>query len=128
MGDREMRFTIYGTPIAKPRQTRRDKWMKRPCVVRYRLWADEARKAAPKDLPSEPISVGVRAYLPVPSSATKRRRAELRGQNHRQKPDADNILKSVCDALFKRDEVICEKHVQKFWDDGGGARVEVEVF
>ena len=43
------------------------------------------------------------------------------------KPDADNILKAVCDALFKKDEVISCKHIEKFWDDGNGPRVIVEV-
>jgi Holliday junction resolvase RusA-like endonuclease len=123
-----MKFTIYGNPCPKPRMTQRDKWAQRDCVLRYRAWADTARRAAPKDLPTEPVSVSARAYLPIPKTATKRREFELRGQNHRQKPDADNLLKALTDSLFKRDEGICEMHVQKFWDDGGGPRIEVEVF
>ena len=95
--------------------------------MRYRKWADKAREAAPPNLPQEPVSVSVRAYFDIPKSASKGRRLFLGGNNHRQKPDADNIVKAVCDALFKRDECIAEMHVQKFWNDGYGARVEVEV-
>jgi Holliday junction resolvase RusA-like endonuclease len=122
-----VKFTVYGVPVGKPRQTQRDKWMKRDCVVRYRAWADAARLAAPKDLPAEPIWVTVWAWLPIPKSLTKTRQRGLKGQNHRQKPDADNILKAVCDALFVKDEVIACKHIEKFWDDGYGPRVIVEV-
>lgn len=50
------------------------------------------------------------------------------GAPHRNKPDGDNILKSICDALFKRDEVIVDKRVRKFWDDGLGPRIEVHVY
>jgi len=121
-------FTIYGDPVGKPRQTQRDKWMKRPCVMRYRTWADKARSSAPKDLLLEPMFVSVRAYIAIPKSLSKRRQAELKGEPHRSKPDGDNILKSVCDALFKRDEVIAEKRIVKFWDDGNSPRVIVEVF
>lgn len=122
-----VKFTIPGNPVAKPRQTQRDKWMKRDCVVRYRAWADEARKAAPKDLPAEPIWITVWVWLPIPKSVARAKRQEVKGKNHRQKPDADNILKAVCDALFARDEVIACKHIEKFWDDGAGPRVIVEV-
>lgn len=31
------------TPIGKPRMTRADKWKKRPAVMRYRAFCDEAR-------------------------------------------------------------------------------------
>jgi Holliday junction resolvase RusA-like endonuclease len=126
-----MKFTVYGNPVGKPRMTQRDKWQQRHRVVRYRAWADAVRLAASlssEKVPNEPVSVFARAYLPIPKSATKRREQELKGQNHRQKPDADNILKALTDSLFKRDEGICEMHIQKFWDDGAGPRVEIEVF
>jgi Holliday junction resolvase RusA-like endonuclease len=123
----QITFTIEGEPVGKPRQTQRDKWMKRDCVMRYRAWADLARLSAPTETPQEPLSVVVWAYIGIPASHSKKRRAELKGQSHRQKPDADNILKAVCDALFKRDEVISLKHIEKFWDDGNGPRVEVQV-
>jgi uncharacterized cupin superfamily protein len=38
-------FTIPGNPVGKPRMTQRDKWAKRPAVLRYREWADRARAA-----------------------------------------------------------------------------------
>lgn len=120
-------FTIPGAPMGKPRMTQRDKWKKRPCVMRYRAWADKARAAAPKSLPIQPLSVSWVAYLPMPKSWNRYRRETLQGKLHRQKPDRDNIDKAVCDALWKDDSVIALGSLEKRWDDGKGPRIEVTV-
>lgn len=120
--------TIRLQPIGKPRMTRRDKWAQRPSVVRYREWADEARrqvKAFP--LPANPLRLKIVAYFEMPKSWSKAKRAELAGQPHRQKPDWDNVAKAVQDIFWTDDQVVAEGHVLKFWDDGNGARVEMEV-
>lgn len=122
-----MRFDVIGEPVGKPRMTQRDKWLKRDCVTRYFAWVNHARLVAPKNLTLEPSTIDVLAYLPMPASWSQRKKDDAQGKPHRYKPDADNILKAVCDALFAKDEVIYEKRVRKFWDDGNGARVEIEV-
>lgn len=57
-----VRFVVPGTPIGKPRMTQRDKWRvgpkARPCVQRYRDWADAIRQAA--DQVSWPQALGRR--------------------------------------------------------------------
>lgn len=106
--------------------TQRDKWAKRPCVLRYREWADKARESAPKDLPQSPNKVSMVAYLPFPKSYKEKKRKELQGKPHRLKPDADNILKGI-DSLWTDDSAIWSKHIEKFWDDGLGPRIEIEV-
>jgi len=120
-------FTIPGAPMGKPRMTRRDKWKKRPAVVKYRNWADRARAAAPSDLPAEPISVSWVAYLPLPKSWRKPLQDAMRWQLHRHKPDRDNIDKALLDALFKNDAGVCQGTLEKRWDDGSGPRLEVTV-
>lgn len=120
-------FTIFGTPIGKPRMTQRDKWKKRPCVMRYRAWADSARASAPADLPSQPLSVSWVAYLPLPKSWRKPLQDAMRGQLNRHKPDRDNIDKAVCDALWKDDSVIAHGTLEKRWDDGKGPRIEITI-
>ena len=122
-----VRFTIPGTPCPKPRMTRRDVWKKRPCVVRYREWADRARACAPADLTQEPVCLNMVAYLPMPESWPKKKREAMRGQLHRQKPDLDNLAKSCADSLFESDQCIAFGTFVKRWDDGVGARVEIEV-
>lgn len=122
------RFTINQQPIGKPRMTQRDKWAKRPAVIRYRQWADEAREQIQHiTLPGEPISLTIRAYFAMPQSWSNRKRVELAGKPHRSKPDWDNVAKAIQDIFWTNDQMVAEGHVQKFWDDGGGARVEVEV-
>lgn len=120
-----VKFTIPGNPVGKPRMTQRDKWAKRPCVMRYRTWADKAR-AASGVLPDNPERVWMEAYFEMPKSWSRRKREAMRGKTHRQKPDADNICKCL-DALFADDAGISSLCITKMWDDGGGARLEVEV-
>lgn len=119
-------FTIKGEPIGKPRQTRSDVWKKRPCVVRYRSWADSARAQAPKDLPKEPTSVSIVAYFSLPQSWSQKKRAAMVGKLHQQKPDADNVLKCI-DGLWKQDKGIAICRIEKRYDDGKGPRMEVVV-
>lgn len=130
-------FVVLGAPVAKPRQTRSDKWKKRPCVVRYREWADrarsESRKAIGIKFPGLVLMacsrMRVMAFFPIPPSWTKPVKAKMKGQPHRQSKDADNVLKAVSDALFPTgDAQIYDMHVMKFWDDGRGPRVEITMY
>lgn len=117
-------ITIPGNPIGKPRQTKRDKWKQRPCVVRYRSWADEARFAAfghplKKLRLTGPTTLRVVAYFESPKK-------QHRVGPHTMTPDFDNIEKSVADALFENDQMIYKSSVEKYWADGGLPRVIVE--
>jgi Holliday junction resolvase RusA-like endonuclease len=114
-------IVIYGKPLGKPRMTKRDRWAKRKCVTRYWAWCDLARLAAfsnpsKKDTLDAPTVVQVVAHF-----SHKTRRGP-----HLLRPDGDNILKSVCDALFENDEMIYRKTVAKFWTTGHD-RVEVLI-
>lgn len=123
--------TIPGTVMGKPRMTQRDRWAKRPCVLRYRAWADSARSCIPVDLSSrlqQCYRLDWIAYLPIPPSWSKRKQAELAGRPHRQKPDRDNIDKGVMDALFPEDSGIHTGTISKRWDDGKGPRLELTIF
>jgi len=123
----KQRFVIPGVPMGKPRMTRRDKWAKRGCVLRYRDWADEARRAAPANLMADPVRVDWVAYLPIPKSWSKKRRAVAAGQVCRSKPDRDNLDKALLDALWPQDAGVAVGMMVKRWDDGRGPRMEVEV-
>jgi|TARA_Y100000310_G_scaffold139258_2_gene138553 Holliday junction resolvase RusA-like endonuclease len=126
---------IEGQPVAAPRQTRSDRWRQRPAVMRYRAWCERARIIAAKNphyiqcqniAPS--AKVRVHAFLAFPKSYSVRKRESLRGLPHVLKPDADNICKSILDALFKEsDSAIHTIYIAKRWDDGDGARTIVEI-
>ena len=46
-----------------------------------------------------PVHVGIHAWFGIPASWSKKKRAAHVGQYHTQKPDADNVEKTVLDAL-----------------------------
>lgn len=115
-------IAIYGQPVGKPRMTRRDKWLHRKCVTRYWAWCDLARREAfgnprGKRTLDAPTSVSVAAFF----------QHKTRRGPHLTKPDGDNILKSVCDALFMNDEMVYRKTVAKYWT-AGQSRVEIMIY
>lgn len=122
-------FTVPGPPCPKPRQTARDKWLNppRPCVARYRAWADKARECA-GELPAKPGHLDVKFFLPIPPSWTAKKREAHRGQPHQVKPDKDNLEKAVADALFRHDEHIWKGQQEKRWEDENGPRVEITIY
>ena len=112
-------FTVLGKPMGKPRMTRRDKWAKRPVVLRYWAWADLMRQEAGPLPPSSQVAkVEMTAYF-KPAKKT------LLSQPHRQRPDTDNIFKAV-DSLWKEDSGIHHIEARKLW--GEPERLEVKVF
>lgn len=118
---------VPGTPMGKPRMTRRDKWAKRPCVMRYREWADVVRKHAGEVPPANEVaSLIVNAYFTPPKSwSASKRIASIMGM-HRQKPDASNILKGLEDILWPDDDsALADVHVRKWWGDSD--RVEILI-
>ncbi len=109
------------TPVGKPRMTRADKWKKRPEVLRYRAFCDEVRLQG-VGLPESGSHVTF--ILPMPASWSKKKRTELNGKPHQQKPDADNLTKSLLDALFEDDAHIWDVRVSKLWGEAGRIIIE----
>lgn len=107
-------------PVSKPRQTRSDVWKERPAVMRYRAFADELRLKYRGDLP-EQVTLVFR--LPMPQSWSKRKQEVYRLQPHKQKPDIDNLVKAVLDALCEDDSHIWHVDAYKFWDDIGSIEI-----
>lgn len=100
------------TPVPKPRQTRADKWKKRPCVVRYREYADRCRELGMTVENGDQIIF----HLPMPASWSKKKRAEHDGKPHTQRPDLDNLLKAVMDAVLPEDcSIWWLSRVEKRW-------------
>lgn len=63
----------------------------------------QALKGAPSPFWDKPVKINIRAIYQIPKSFSKKRTAEaLGGQIRPQvKPDIDNVVKVVCDALNK---------------------------
>ena len=78
-----------------------------------------------------PVELRMTAYMPVPASWSKKKRAEALAGIHRPtaKPDASNVLKNLEDGMkqivYRDDSQIVALHVWKFFSES--PRVVVEV-
>lgn len=119
-------FVVPGAPMGKPRMTQRDKWQKRPAVLRYREYCDRIRAAA-GSLPPGAYAIAVLAWMPMPESWSKKKKEALCGQMCRSKPDWDNIGKAVCDALLEDDSILGGGTCWKFWCWDGQEQTQITV-
>ena len=77
------------------------------------------------------LELFVKAYYKIPKSASKKRKAAMLSEQIRptKKPDGDNILKMVADALngvcYKDDKNLVSMSIEKFYSDM--PRIEVTV-
>lgn len=121
----------YITPVPKPRMTRRDRWLDppRPGVARYREFKDNIGAAfvdAGHNIQEMDVyGVRVIAWLPMPKSWSEKRKSKSFLTPHRQTPDADNILKAVCDALLDNDSGVWLKEISKFWSREPHIKIEI---
>jgi Holliday junction resolvase RusA-like endonuclease len=116
---------ITTTPIGKPRMTQRDRWAKRPVVLRYFAFCDEVRQQWQSHRGVQlPERIQLIFYLPMPSSWSKRKKEDMRSQPHQQRPDIDNLVKAVLDALYPDDSIVYAVQAEKYWDDKGAIMVE----
>lgn len=99
--------------------TRRDKWAQRDCVMRYRAFKDKVRESGL----TLPQPGKVLFTLPMPGSWSKTKRASLDGQPHLLKPDVDNLLKALLDALYIDDAHIWSVAVEKRWGTAGSIAI-----
>lgn len=111
-------------PFPKPRMTRADKWKKRKCVMEYRAFCDELRlKLRNFKLEND---YNILFGVSLPPSYSKKKKIELLGKPHQVKPDLDNLIKSINDALRKdeNDSRIYGFNAKKIWSERGFIRIE----
>lgn len=115
-------YWLKVTPTPKPRQTRADVWKQRPAVMRYRAFADQLRREAKRtkllSLPANGMDIYF--YMPMPASWSEKKRRKMGHTPHQQKPDIDNLLKAVFDALCEDDcHIWSLSRVEKRWAEEG---------
>lgn len=94
--------------------TQRDKWMKRPSVLKYHAFKDHCRLLN-VTLPEDGYKVIFK--IPMPKSWSKKKRAEMIAQPHRQKPDLDNLVKALNDSVHQDDSHVWNIHAMKEWSE-----------
>lgn len=116
-------FKVYPIlPIGAPRMTRADAWRfpVRDCVSRYWAFKDEVRLRGV----SLENGDGVVFVMPMPTSWSKKKKAQMCGSLCKSKPDLDNLLKALMDALFLNDAHIAElRKLRKEWGYTGEIRI-----
>src|SRR5690606_40401818 len=70
------------------RMTQRDKWQKRPAVMRYRAFCDELRA---RNCTFPESDSHVIFHIPMPKSWSKKKRAEMLGQPHRSEEHTSEL-------------------------------------
>lgn len=133
-----LRFVVPGPPVGKGRPRFQMRGGKPHTFTpdetlafegRVRAHAAEAMRLAGVALLEGPVELRVRAVWVALASKSKKGRP---GEPKASRPDADNVLKAVADALnavvYRDDAQVVTAHVEK-WRAATGepARVEVEV-
>lgn len=116
-----MQITYLIDPVPKPRQTRSDRWKQRPPVMLYRAFCDEARL---HDIRVPPANAHIIFVIPMPKRWSQKKRNQQNGQPHQQKPDIDNLTKSLLDALFDDDSHVWDVRASKIWGNTGMIIIE----
>jgi Holliday junction resolvase RusA-like endonuclease len=109
------------SPCAKVRQTQSDKWKQRPCVMRYRAFADECRRLNISLEDGDAITF----YIEMPKSWSKKVLLAFDGQPHRSKPDLDNLVGGLMDAVLPGGDSHISRlsTIQKVWARKPGIEV-----
>ena len=116
-------------PVSKPRMTQRDKWSKRPATLKY--WRFKHKV---KELGIELMECGewVKFYIKMPKTWSKKKKDEMIGTPHHQRPDIDNLEKRCYDIItlagvvFKDDCQIAVTSSKKVWSNNPRTEIEIE--
>ncbi|PAF19735.1 RusA family crossover junction endodeoxyribonuclease [Terribacillus saccharophilus] len=133
-----IKFEVLGDPVAQGRPrassyggkiTMRDPKKSKEYKQYVKL---AAAQYAPAQLLDEPLHLIVKVFRPIPKSFSKKKTQEAITGVLRPitKPDTDNYLKGVKDALngviWRDDSIIVDTSVSKYYSDK--PRIEVEVY
>ena len=128
------KFEVMGTPVAKgrPRVTKwgaytPEKTVNYENLVQFSYLQEHKDKKPMEDY----LKVEVAFYMPIPKSTNKKNRSLMIGWKLRpdKKPDIDNMIKSITDALngicYVDDKQVVEIHAYKFYSEEPKAVVMV---
>ena len=129
-------FTVDGNiqPKERPRVKRFNGRITTYTPAKTKLYESKVKASYNGSMYAEntPLKVMIVAYMPIPKSTSKKQHeAMLSGRIRPTKtPDADNIAKSICDALngvaYKDDKQIIRLTVEKWYSDFPRAEVTID--
>lgn len=134
--DRKMKLIIPGKPMGKQRPrvlksgiTYTPKETANYEVYIKQLFATEYKMHKPKE---GPLIMRITAYFPIPQSTSKSKKVAMERGDIRptKKPDIDNIIKIIADALnglaYLDDKQIVSCTVEKYYSSVPSVHVELE--
>ena len=110
--------TINVEPCSKPRMTKRDRWAKRPSVLKFFAFRDAIKQSSVHNIALE--SFDIEFYIQMPKSWSKKKKELYNDKPHKQRPDLDNYIKAWCDSVFEEDSVVWRFKASKRWTDKPG--------
>ena len=124
-------FCVHGEPKGKgrPRFTKSGHAYTPKDTIDYENRIRQAYRMADAPMLTGDIGMAIRAYYGIPKSRSNRIKAEMAEGSIRptKKPDADNVIKVIADALngiaYHDDSQIVEVHLEKWYADE--PRIEV---
>lgn len=119
-------FIFPYAPVAKPRQTQRDRWgtNKRKSVERYHEFRDKFRVTMNlQGFYVDPdLGIRLKLYMPMPTKSwSKKKKGYMEKMPHKQRPDIDNLEKGILDALYEDDSKVWNLWTSKYWTDSEGS-------
>lgn len=111
----EPRFIFNIEPCPAPRMTQSDKWSERPVVTKYFAFRTEFILKANLLKFQLEEQLKIVFFIPMPKSWSEKKKIEMFRKPHQQRPDVDNLTKSVLDAFGKDDGFVYDIHATKYW-------------
>ncbi len=108
-------YTLQVVPCPAPRMTQRDRWAKRPCVLRYFAFREAVQAQAVEQAFRLPADLAVTFILSMPDSWSVRRKRATDGTAHQGRPDLDNLVKAFLDAMAAEDGYVWRVQAEKRW-------------
>lgn len=115
---RRIQMAAFGK--ARPRVTRNGTFMPRDYEKKKKFLRWQFGS-----VPSGLVHLSVTAVRKMPKSWSQAKRDRMRGLYAKPKPDADNILGGVMDALFDDDDRVVSVFCEKVWGDKHELVIEV---
>ena len=106
--------------MGKPRMTQRDKWGEREAVQRYWAFKEECQV---KGVQVPEQGADITFIMPMPKSWSNKKKEKMNGIQHQQKPDIDNLLKALLDAVYKDDSKVWDIKARKIWGFKGAINI-----
>lgn len=138
----QIELTVYGNPVAqgRPRFSRQSGFVKAYDPIQSKSYKQLIRlelQPLLSDPDFKPIDqaccLNLKVFRAIPKSFSKKKREEasLRHVRPTTKPDIDNYVKGVLDALngtvLKDDSVVCEIFARKFYSERPRIEVVLEA-